>query len=45
MDLTAVEDGRRRAGSVRDERKGACPAPFEAGDLVSDGRVLMSVLP
>ena len=44
VDLTVVEDGRRQAGSIRGEHKGACPAPFKPGDLVSDGRVLMNVL-
>ena len=44
VDLTVVEDGRRQAGSIRGEHKGACPAAFKPGDLVSDGRVLMNVL-
>ncbi|HYI82250.1 MAG TPA: hypothetical protein VEX11_03450 [Acetobacteraceae bacterium] len=45
VDLTVVNDGRRQAGSIRGEHKGACPAPFKPGDLVSDGgRVLMNVL-
>jgi hypothetical protein len=44
VDLTMVNDGRREAGSIRGERKGACPSPFKPGDLVSDGRVLMNVL-
>jgi hypothetical protein len=44
VDLTVVSDGRREAGSIRGEHKGACPAPFKPGDLVSDGRVLMNVL-
>ena len=44
VDLTSNNDGRREAGSIRGEHKGACPAPFKPGDLVSDGRVLMNVL-
>jgi hypothetical protein len=44
VDLTVVEDGRRQGGLIRGEHKGACPAPFKPGDLVSDGRVLMNVL-
>lgn len=44
VDLVTVQDGRREAGSIRGEHKGACPAPFKPGDLVSDGKVLMNVL-
>jgi len=44
VDLTVVSDGRREAGSIRGEHKGACPAALKPGDLVSDGRVLMNVL-
>lgn len=44
VDLTVVSDGRREAGSIRGVHKGACPSAFKAGDLVSDGRVLMNVL-
>ena len=44
VDLTVVNDGRRQAGSIRGEHKGACPSPFKPGDLISDGRVLMNVL-
>jgi len=44
VDLAVVSDGRREAGSIRGEHKGACPAAFKPGDLVSEGRVLMNVL-
>ena len=44
VDLATVSGGRRDAGSIRGEHKGACPAPFKPGDPVSDGRVLMNVL-
>jgi hypothetical protein len=44
VDLTVVSDGRKEAGSIRGERKGACPAGVKPGDLISDGRVLMNVL-
>lgn len=44
VDLTVMSDGRREAGSIRGEHKGACPAAFKPGDLVADGKVLMNVL-
>ena len=44
VDPTVASHGRREAGSIRGVHKGACPAALKAGDLVSDGRVLIGVL-
>jgi hypothetical protein len=43
VDQTVTTDGSTRTGSIRGVHKGSCPAPFKAGDLVSNGAVIMNV--
>lgn len=44
VDLTVTTDGNPDTGSIRGLNKGACPAAFKPGDLVSGGKVLTNVL-
>lgn len=44
VDLTVTTNGSPDTGSIRGENKGACPAAFKPGDLVSGGKVLTNVL-
>lgn len=43
VDQTVTADGSATSGTIYGVHKGACPAQFKPGDLVSDGAVLMNV--